>query len=134
MRLLLFFALAFVLAPAALAQPALPTGDWSGTIEWADAAPVALTGGLEACVEGLKLTLHSEDGAYQAEEVVRIEDATEAPAFGFGMRNTRRNYALTCDAARQPDGTFAGTCRADNGARAVLRLQPPAQATIGCSE
>ena len=131
--LLLALALAFLLAPAALAQSALPTGDWSGTIEWGGTAPVALAGELEECVEGLKLKLHSDDGAYHAEEVVRVAGA-EAPAFGFEMHNTRRNYALTCTAAQQDDGTFAGRCSTPDGTWARLRLQPPAEATIGCSE
>lgn len=125
-RLLLLLAL---VTPAVAAQP-LPTGAWTGTIAWRNSAPVALTGNLEECVEGLKLTLRSEDGAYRAEEVVHVED----DAVHFGVANTRRNYALTCTATRQDDGAFAGTCRTADGARARLRLQPPAQATIGCSE
>jgi hypothetical protein len=126
----LLLALAFILAPAALAQPALPTGDWTGTIEWRDAEPVALTAALEECAEGLKLTLRSADGAYRTEEVVHVEGGE----VHFGVANTARDYRLSCAAARQDDGTYAGTCRAGNGARARLRLQPPAQSTIGCSE
>jgi hypothetical protein len=126
----LLLALAFVLAPATLAQPALPTGDWSGSIAWADADPVPLTANVEECVEGLKLRLRSADGAYRAEEVVHVE----ADEVHFGVANTRRNYTLACAAERQADGTYAGTCRTPGGALAVLRLQPPAQSTIGCSE
>ena len=129
----LLLALPLLLASAAAAQPALPTGDWYGTIEWGGSEPVALTGDLEECVEGLKIKLNSEDGAYRAEDVVQIEEATAAPTFGFDMTNTRRNYALTCTAARQTDGTFAGRCRTTDGTWARLRLQPPAQSTIGCS-
>jgi hypothetical protein len=126
----LLLAFAFVLAPAALAQPAIPTGAWAGTIAWADAEPVSLTANVEECVEGLKLTLRSEDGAYRAEEVVHVE----ADEVHFGVANTRRNYTLACAAERQADGTYAGTCRTPSGALAVLRLQPPVQSTIGCSE
>ena len=126
----LLFVLPLILAPTALAQPALPTGSWTGTIAWRDTEPVALTAALEECVEGLKLTLRSDDGAYHAEEVVRIEGG----AVRFGLENAARHYALSCAASRQDDGTYAGTCRTANGARARLRLQPPTQSTIGCSE
>jgi hypothetical protein len=126
----LLVALAFVTTPAALAQPAVPTGDWTGTIEWRDAEPVALTASLEECAEGLKLTLRSDDGAYRAEEIVHVE----ADEVHFGVTNTRRNYTLACAAERQDDGTFAGQCSTADGVWARLRLQPPAQAMIGCSE
>ncbi|MDX1418554.1 MAG: hypothetical protein R3181_01190 [Rubricoccaceae bacterium] len=130
------FALLLALcATPALAQSALPTGPWTGTIEWANAAPVALTGDIEECTEGLKIRLGSEDGAYGTEEVLRVEDATaEGAAFQFGLENTRRGYRLTCTAARQGDGLFAGRCQTADGTWARLRLEPPAVAMIGCSE
>ncbi len=131
-RLLVF--LAFVFGPAALAQPALPTGAWTGTLQWRDAEPVALDGTLEECAEGLKLALASGGGAYQADEVLRLDAEAEAPALRFRLANTQRRYDLACAAERQADGTFAGRCQTDEGVWARLELQPPAQSLIGCSE
>ena len=131
----LFLLLALVLAPAALAPAALaqsapPTGDWTGSIEWRNAPPVALSGQLEECLEGYKLTLDSEDGFYRTDQVVDIE----GDAVRFDMTNSRRNYTLVCTVEPQDDGTYAGRCSTADGVWARVSLEPPSQATIGCSE
>ena len=116
------------LAPATLAQ-SVPTGTWTGTLQWSNQEPVPLTVEIESCAEGLKLSLTSEDQHYRTEgTVVAVSGPME-----FDVTNSARGYLLGCSIDRQDDGTMAGMCTTGSS-RARIELTPPDQSIIGCSE
>ena len=124
--------LSFLLASSAAAQP-LTTGTWTGTLDGPGAAR-AVTAEIERCAEGLKLNLSSDDGRFRVSDTV-LRQSESTVYFGLTDANERR--PLACTTERQADGSLEGSCQARRmfrGARYTLRLHPPAQGTIGCSE
>lgn len=127
MRLLLL-ASVVLLASAASAQT-LPTGEWTGELAWSNAEPVTITANIEACAEGLKIRLLSDDGRYRTNDTI----IAQSGAVEFTIRNNERGYTLACSLSRRDDGSLSGNC-ATGSSRARVTLTPPDQSTIGCSE
>ncbi|NNF58106.1 MAG: hypothetical protein HKN04_07670 [Rhodothermaceae bacterium] len=128
--LLLLFAIA--LGPAVLAQPAIPTGTWTGTLTPQNHPDLHLpmTYTVEECAEGLAITLASAAG--QAAEAREVRVTPDRIRFAFD--EPEEDVPLTCDLRRDDDGAFAGRCMAANGTYATFTMEPPAQSTIGCTE
>ena len=128
----LLIALALVLGPAVLAQPAIPTGTWTGTLTPQNHPDLHLpmTYTVAECAEGLAITLASAAGQDAEARDVRVT----AERIHFSFDEPEENVPLTCDLRRGEDGAFAGRCTATDGKYATFTMEPPAQSTIGCTE
>ena len=130
MRYLLLTSLVLLatLSSVASAQT-LPTGEWTGELAWSNAEPVTIAANIEACAEGLKIRLSSDDGRYRTNDTI----IAQSGAVEFAIRNIERGYTLACSLSRRDDGSLSGNC-ATGSSRARVTLTPPDQSTIGCSE
>ena len=130
MRSLLLL-LAAVLGPAALAQPAIPTGTWTGSLTPQNHPDLHLpmTYTVEECAEGLAITVASAAGQAAEAREVRVT----ADRIRFTFEEPEENVPLACDLRQGEDGVFAGRCTAPDGKYATFTMEPPAQSTIGCT-
>ena len=126
------FALLLLAAPASAQM--LPSGTWTGTFErGGEAFPAQAE--IERCAAGFTIALDAagrqaevtEDGAAQWERGRLRFETSRARWPG-----TLLPRALACALEQDPDtGALAGTCRAGRAAYR-LRLEPPADAVLGC--
>lgn len=126
-----FVLLLLVLAVAPAQAQMLTSGTWTGTLGAGRTARAA-TAAIERCATGFKVdfTTARRTATTETATYSRGRLAFEMPR--FRMPGARSAQPLACVLQMDRTGVFVGTCTSGR-ARVPLRLEPPADGTVGCN-